>query len=64
MVTTRPTLGAPLVDAFADLPADAGDPGAEPDINALWALLFTSGTSAARRRCAAANAGSSPPAIG
>jgi fatty-acyl-CoA synthase len=43
----EPTLGAPLVDAFADLPADAGDPGAEPDINALWALLFTSGTSAA-----------------
>jgi fatty-acyl-CoA synthase len=42
-----PTLGEPLSDAFAALPADTGDPGLEPDIGALWALLFTSGTSAA-----------------
>jgi fatty-acyl-CoA synthase len=43
----EPTLGQSLDDAFAALPADAGDPGVEPDIGSLWALLFTSGTSAA-----------------
>jgi fatty-acyl-CoA synthase len=43
----EPTLGEPLADALAALPPDAGDPGLEPDIGALWALLFTSGTSAA-----------------
>jgi fatty-acyl-CoA synthase len=43
----EPTLGLALADAFAALPAGAGDPGIEPDVGALWALLFTSGTSAA-----------------
>jgi fatty-acyl-CoA synthase len=42
-----PTLGGSLADALAALPAGSGDPGREPDIGALWALLFTSGTSAA-----------------
>jgi fatty-acyl-CoA synthase len=42
-----PTLGKSLIDALDALPPDAGDPGLEPDIGALWALLFTSGTSAA-----------------
>jgi fatty-acyl-CoA synthase len=41
------TLGESLADALAALPAGAGDPGDEPDIETLWALLFTSGTSAA-----------------
>ncbi len=43
----EPTLGESLSDALAALPAGAGDPGLEPDLGALWALLFTSGTSAA-----------------
>jgi fatty-acyl-CoA synthase len=43
----RPALGESLADALAALPPDAGDPGVDPDIGALWALLFTSGTSAA-----------------
>jgi fatty-acyl-CoA synthase len=34
--------GADLDDA---LPATAADPGIEPDIDAIWALIFTSGTS-------------------
>ncbi|MGH9017019.1 MAG: AMP-binding protein [Acidimicrobiales bacterium] len=42
-----PTMGESLADAFAGLPAGAGDPGLEPDVGLLWALLFTSGTSAA-----------------
>ncbi|HXQ75050.1 MAG TPA: AMP-binding protein [Acidimicrobiales bacterium] len=42
-----PTLGESLADALAALPAGASDPGDEPDIETLWALLFTSGTSAA-----------------
>ncbi len=42
-----PTLGESLADALAALPAHSGDPGGEPDISSLWALLFTSGTSAA-----------------
>jgi fatty-acyl-CoA synthase len=43
----EPTLGRSLDDAFAALPAGAGDPGVEPELGALWALLFTSGTSSA-----------------
>ena len=39
------TLGAPLEDALAAVPAD--DLGVEPDIDAIWALIFTSGTSSA-----------------
>ncbi|GIU87433.1 MAG: putative fatty-acid-CoA ligase FadD [Acidimicrobiia bacterium] len=35
-------LGDPLTDA---LPAAAGDPGLEPDVDSIWALIFTSGTS-------------------
>jgi fatty-acyl-CoA synthase len=42
-----PTIGASLDDALAALGEDAGDPGLEPDVGLLWALLFTSGTSAA-----------------
>jgi hypothetical protein len=61
----EPSLGESLADAFAALPAGAGDPGLEPDIEALWALLFTSGTSAAPKAVRAApSAGSSPPATG
>jgi len=41
------TLGEPLAQALAALPPGAGDPGLEPDLGSLWALLFTSGTSAA-----------------
>jgi acyl-CoA synthetase (AMP-forming)/AMP-acid ligase II len=41
------TLGQPLAEAFDDLDPEAGDPGLEPDVESLWALLFTSGTSAA-----------------
>jgi fatty-acyl-CoA synthase len=44
----RATLGESLADALAALGADAGGrEGNEPDVGALWALLFTSGTSAA-----------------
>ena len=39
------TLGSPLEDALAAVPAD--DLGVEPDIDAIWALIFTSGTSSA-----------------
>jgi fatty-acyl-CoA synthase len=42
-----PMLGEPLEDALAAVADDTGDPGFEPDVSALWALLFTSGTSAA-----------------
>lgn len=35
-------LGDPLTDA---LPAAADDPGLEPDVDSIWALIFTSGTS-------------------
>jgi fatty-acyl-CoA synthase len=41
------TLGQPLAEAFDALDPGAGDPGLEPDVGSLWALLFTSGTSAA-----------------
>ena len=37
-----PAPGQSLDDA---LPARAGDPGLEPDIDSIWALIFTSGTS-------------------
>src|SRR5258707_7068646 len=40
----RSTLGASLADAL-DAHAAATDPGLEPDIDAIWALIFTSGTS-------------------
>jgi fatty-acyl-CoA synthase len=42
-----PTLGESLTDALAAVPTGGSDPGDEPDIETLWALLFTSGTSAA-----------------
>jgi fatty-acyl-CoA synthase len=42
-----PMLGEPLEAALAAVADDTGDPGFEPDVSALWALLFTSGTSAA-----------------
>ena len=38
-----PTLGAPLSAALAAV--DATDPGLEPDVDSIWALIFTSGTS-------------------
>ena len=39
---SRARAGADLDGA---LPATAGDPGIEPDVDAIWALIFTSGTS-------------------
>ncbi|MHB8438162.1 MAG: AMP-binding protein [Acidimicrobiales bacterium] len=46
------TLGQRLEDALDEV-GDATDPGAEPDVESLWALVFTSGTSAAPKavRC-------------
>ena len=41
-----PALGAPLADALAPH-ADASDPGVDPDVDSIWALIFTSGTSEA-----------------
>jgi fatty-acyl-CoA synthase len=41
-----PSIGASLADALAPY-VDATDPGLEPDIDAIWALIFTSGTSSA-----------------
>src|SRR3954453_11019225 len=38
------TLGSSLTDALA-AHADATDPGLEPDVDSIWALIFTSGTS-------------------
>ncbi|MDZ4825772.1 MAG: AMP-binding protein [Actinomycetota bacterium] len=38
-----PVLGASLDDALAG--ASTADPGCEPDVDAIWALIFTSGTS-------------------
>jgi fatty-acyl-CoA synthase len=38
--------GTPLADALAPY-ADASDPGIDPDIDSIWALIFTSGTSEA-----------------
>ncbi|HEY3097089.1 MAG TPA: AMP-binding protein [Acidimicrobiia bacterium] len=40
-----PALGKPLDDALAAVSGE--DPGLEPDPDSLWALIFTSGTSAA-----------------
>ena len=37
-------LGTPL-DAALESHADAADPGLDPDIDSIWALIFTSGTS-------------------
>ncbi|HEY5013366.1 MAG TPA: AMP-binding protein, partial [Acidimicrobiia bacterium] len=39
----EPTLGADLAAALAAV--GAGDPGREPDVDSIWALIFTSGTS-------------------
>ena len=39
-----PAIGASLADALAPH-AGADDPGLEPDIDSIWALIFTSGTS-------------------
>jgi fatty-acyl-CoA synthase len=39
-----PSLGSPLADALT-LHAEAPDPGLDPDIDAIWGLIFTSGTS-------------------
>ena len=41
---TATGLGASLSDALA-AHADATDPGIEPDVDGIWALIFTSGTS-------------------
>jgi fatty-acyl-CoA synthase len=47
------TMGESLDEALAPWAAGAGDPGLEPDVDSLWVLLFTSGTSAAPKavRC-------------
>ena len=39
-----PALGASLADALAPH-VDAADPGIDPDVDSIWALIFTSGTS-------------------
>ncbi|MDQ1520965.1 MAG: fatty-acyl-CoA synthase, partial [Actinomycetota bacterium] len=39
----QPSLGASLDDALASYPTV--DPGDEPDVDVIWALIFTSGTS-------------------
>jgi fatty-acyl-CoA synthase len=39
-----PALGGSLADALARHDG-AGDPGLEPDVDSIWALIFTSGTS-------------------
>jgi fatty-acyl-CoA synthase len=39
----EPSIGAPLDAALA--PHPPRDPGLEPDVDAIWALIFTSGTS-------------------
>lgn len=50
--TPRGVRGESLDDALAAYEG-AGDPGREPDVETLWALVFTSGTSAAPKavRC-------------
>ena len=49
------TLGPSLEAALDELgrPGDVDDPGVDPDVDSLWALVFTSGTSAAPKavRC-------------
>ena len=42
--TRRRRLGASLAGALAPH-ADAADPGLDPDVDSIWALIFTSGTS-------------------
>src|SRR5579872_7505681 len=46
------SFGEPLEDALV-AHSSAGDPGRDPDVETLWALVFTSGTSAAPKavRC-------------
>jgi len=46
-------LGESLDAALAPFAPGTGDPGTEPDVESLWVLLFTSGTSAAPKavRC-------------
>jgi fatty-acyl-CoA synthase len=39
-----PALGVSLAEALAPH-VDAGDPGFDPDVDSIWALIFTSGTS-------------------
>ncbi len=47
------TMGESLDSALAPWDPGTGDPGLEPDVETLWVLLFTSGTSAAPKavRC-------------
>jgi fatty-acyl-CoA synthase len=47
------TMGEELDSALAPWAPRTGDPGLDPDVEALWVLLFTSGTSAAPKavRC-------------
>jgi fatty-acyl-CoA synthase len=47
------TVGEPLDAALGAWAPGTGDPGLEPDVETLWVLLFTSGTSAAPKavRC-------------
>jgi fatty-acyl-CoA synthase len=47
------TMGEPLESALSSWAPGEGDPGLEPDVETLWVLLFTSGTSAAPKavRC-------------
>lgn len=47
------TMGESLDDALDQWAPGSGDPGLEPDVETLWVLLFTSGTSAAPKavRC-------------
>ncbi len=47
------TLGEPLEAALERWEPGTGDPGLEPDVETLWVLLFTSGTSSAPKavRC-------------
>jgi len=42
----RATLGVSLADALAPY-SEAADPGIDPDVDSIWALIFTSGTSEA-----------------
>lgn len=53
-VDPPPELGEPLEEALDKVEAcGGGDPGGDPDVESLWALVFTSGTSAAPKavRC-------------
>jgi fatty-acyl-CoA synthase len=43
----RDQLGVPVLEGGEGLPDEADDPGLEPDVDTQWALIFTSGTSAA-----------------